>query len=176
MDKDQLLLEQAYDRVNTSVTVYGLNYTGAHFRGLADDLDQREVKAVVRGSQQGIVTWILENFSYGQDEPPIETIAEMVKGYKEFSISNGDGCGILMLLLDASNKILFDERSVYNVPFDPNRYIDLGVIDADNIDTSDVNHMLAQLKKQGKLPDRVEGDDDVPSNDLDENDDMDTDY
>lgn len=93
------------------ITIKGWNYEGAHFRGIASDTDGvTHSITLVYEDERSLVDWILYSYSYGNDDDgdAIQTLEEMIAGYKNLDISNGDGCGCI-------GQLIIDGKIVYQM-------------------------------------------------------------
>jgi hypothetical protein len=153
------------------VTLYGVSYTGAHFRGITDQCDSRDVKITVEGRETDITRYICDNFSYGLDDDAGVTMKEMVRAMKaaakddrsvSFSIQIFDGCGGILRIDDEKGKVLVDITKEFA---DPNN-TDVEMLDLGSVLLNDVpnynNHILRLLDAMevaGTLPYVDQGED-----------------
>lgn len=149
------------------VTVFGVNYTGAHFRDMIDPTDGRDVKMVLEGKESKIATFLLENFSYGQTQPEITSIAEVAWGIKSGNVMLFDGCGgITKVLLEDGKTVVNTYKDFPSADDDGNllkfskvKWYDLGTVNVDKLKKSIlpeyVNMTLRTAHAEGKLPARA---------------------
>jgi hypothetical protein len=120
--------------MNTAVVVYGENYTGSHFRGIADPHDGKSVKIVVTGTEQKIAEFILQNFNYG-DDGETYTLEKLIQEYKKGEIVQFDGCGGVLAIGDMNGKNLFFARDfITKKEFSAVQWLDLGTVDANQFE------------------------------------------
>lgn len=113
------------------VTVYAETYTGAHFRGFEDAADGRTVKAVLVGEERKIVDFILENFSYGEDDE-LGTLKALIRGYKKGDVSQFDGCGgVLMIEGEDGKRMFFANDFITAGEFKKSKWTDVGTVQVD---------------------------------------------
>ena len=75
------------------ITIFGWNYEGAHFRGIASATDNTSLIITLQAKDEGVICdWILEQFAYGPRDD-IQTFKDLVEGYDLGDIPNSDGCG-----------------------------------------------------------------------------------
>lgn len=90
------------------LTVYGYNYTGAIWRGLDGTDDGRFVKVTFVGDERQLVTAVLDNFGYGEDDQ-YQTLEQLKAAYAEHDLPNGDGCGFVLLAETEDGKRIIDD-------------------------------------------------------------------
>jgi hypothetical protein len=140
------------------LTIYGINYTGAHFRGFADEHDERDVKMVLVGNESDIVNFILNNFSYGPTDSitrlkQLVTQMKRAGADKSSSLPIFDGCGAILAIQDESNKYLVNiYTEICGTDFDTVSFIDLGTIELPVTSDNLVNDMLYKIP----MPPRTE--------------------
>lgn len=143
------------------VTVFGFNYEGAHFRGIACATDNRYVKLNIQGEEHQIVNFIMENFAWGaggDDGEPV-TLALLVTGMEEYGLGMFDGAGGAIKITEGDT-VHVDMTEEFDLS-EEGEPIDLGTVNlvlcpADDYYNS-VNERLRWMLKAGKLPHR-EGD------------------
>lgn len=146
---------------HTKIVVHGVNYEGAHFRGIASDTDDKQVLLTVEGEEQQVVNYLLSNFSYGPDES-VATVADLVVGLANNNIPIFDGCGGILKIstADVNPTVLLDisadwvhmsDQEDIDAPDheEPPTPLDLGLINVDELDEKDhfghVNDLVAHL-------------------------------
>ena len=107
------------------VKIKAYTYTGAGFRGIADDLDNLPVKMTLVGNEHNITRFIRDSFSYGGSGMRID---ELVKEYKKGNEPIWDGCGAV-LVIKADGKKLMDLRKEFLA--EKPKWVDLGTVDVD---------------------------------------------
>lgn len=160
------------------VVVYGNSYTGAHFRGIPDPIDSRDVKMVLVGEESNIVRYLLQNFFY--DDNAVTTMAALTAGIKNYlatadtydetvpSVGSFDDCGgIIVIEGDASLDLQSEEGGFTFLkelpdgtweeePHTAHTFVDLGHIEVNAFSdpSNHVNHLLKEMQKAGTLPTR----------------------
>lgn len=152
----------------TKLVVHGVNYEGAHFRGIESNTDDILVKLTVEGEEQQVVDYLLHNFSYGPDES-ITTVQQLVDGLKGNNVPIFDGCGGLLKIETTdfdTPTVLLDLTDEFIDPApagEPPTPLELGLINVDKVDDDDmfdhVNGRVSELIDGAPDPDD-EGDDD----------------
>ena len=117
------------------VKIKAYTYTGAGFRGIADDLDNLPVKMTLVGNEHNITRFIRDSFSYGGSGMRID---ELVKEYKKGNEPIWDGCGAV-LVIKVDGKKVMDLRKDFLVNEKP-KWVDLGTI---KVDGKNVPHIDA---------------------------------
>lgn len=89
--------------------VTGVNYTGAHFRGIPDKIDSRTVHLTVEGDEKAVTDFILDNFGWGgpDDEDDKYTVDQMIDGFNRNNIMQFDGSGGVLEIKDADGKVIY---------------------------------------------------------------------
>jgi hypothetical protein len=88
--------------------VEAVTYTGATFRGMRDETDDRLVVLTFADDivEQEVVAFLLDEFSYGSDDEEMD-IAAYVAGLNSGDTAQGDGCGLVYKLWQ-DGKLLYD--------------------------------------------------------------------
>lgn len=89
------------------VTIFGWNYEGAHFRGLPSPTDETFLKVTLTGTEQEIAQAITREFAYGDE---VKTFQDVIDGYANLTIPNGDGCGGVVRILDEHGDVVWEDE------------------------------------------------------------------
>ena len=120
------------------LTIRGWNYEGAHFRGIESNTDERPLRITLNGDEADIVNYILDEFSYGPDEDTQLSLDELIEGFENGVIMNGDGCGCVLEIIDECGAVIYKETIdecgtvIYKDP-QANDELELGQIDVTGV-------------------------------------------
>ena len=126
-------------------TICGWNYEGANFRGYFSETDERLLMISIEGNEQDVIDFILNEFSYGNyvdEDDYISSFKDLIKGYAEGMIPNGDGCGGVISIIDDNGEIWTFIDNVDLMAEDP---IQLGEVNVPSSKT--LNELVAEKAK-----------------------------
>lgn len=86
---------------------------------------------------------------YHNEDDPIDTIKKLIRGYKDYSISNGDGCGFVYRI-DLENDTLYEELE-YQCALPDEVVLELPDVDVDQLPYDKFYDELNRMVKKHKV-------------------------